>query len=183
RKHNPWVNFSNLPAGTTTLTSSNLRMIDFPTDYTTLPTVSIVVPNQNNDMHNGTNPTTVATGDAWAQSHLDGYYQWAKTHNSLLILTFDESNGGSQGLTTPSANQIVTVFAGAGIAPGAYAEGAGVTHVNTMRTLEDMYGLPHAGAQTPNATAAGIGSSSITDLFTQWSADAPGAWADGANWN
>src|SRR4051812_40119598 len=53
RKHNPWVNFSNVPNGTTVATSSNLRLSDFPADYNALPTVSIVVPNQANDMHNG----------------------------------------------------------------------------------------------------------------------------------
>src|SRR5437762_12091913 len=69
RKHNPWVNFSNVPNGATVATSSNLRITDFPSDYSTLPTVAIVVPNQNNDMHNGTNPTTVATGETWLKNH------------------------------------------------------------------------------------------------------------------
>jgi len=31
----------------------------------------------------------------------------------------------------------LTVFAGAGVAHGSYAEGAGITHVNMLRTLED----------------------------------------------
>jgi acid phosphatase len=185
RKHNPWVNFSNVPNGTAVATSSNLRVADFPSDYSTLPTVSVVVPNQNNDMHNGTNPTTVATADTWLQNHLDGYYQWAKTHNSLLIVTFDESNGGSQGLTNPGVgdNQILTVFAGAGIAHASYAEGAGVNHVNMLRTLEDMYALPHAGAQTSLATTAGLGSGAITDVYTQWKVNSDGDWWTPSNWN
>ena len=49
RKHNPWVNFtSNVPA------ASNLTFSDFPTSYSSLPTVSFVVPNLNDDMHDGT---------------------------------------------------------------------------------------------------------------------------------
>src|SRR5262249_53396040 len=91
RKHNPWVSFKNVPNGDTVETSSNLRFRDFPTDpakFHTLPTVAIVVPGLQNDMHDG----SIQDGDAWLQKHLDAYYQWAKTHNSLLIVTWDESD-------------------------------------------------------------------------------------------
>src|SRR4051794_7892969 len=70
RKHNPWVDFSNVPA------SSNLTLAAFPSDYSQLPTVSFVVPNLDNDMHDG----TVAEGDTWLRNHFDGYAQWARTH-------------------------------------------------------------------------------------------------------
>jgi hypothetical protein len=56
-------------------------------------------------------------------------------------------------------NRIVTIFAGAlikpGLKPDAYSEGKGITHVNMLRTIEAMYGLPKSGAQQPNAAAAG----------------------------
>src|SRR5262245_50599939 len=45
RKHVPWISFANVPNGTTIDTSSNLRFADFPSDYTTLPTVAFVIPN------------------------------------------------------------------------------------------------------------------------------------------
>src|SRR4051812_36671514 len=46
RKHNPWVDFSNVPNGTTVAASSNLRFGDFPTaNYDQLPAVSFVIPN------------------------------------------------------------------------------------------------------------------------------------------
>ena len=169
RKHAPWLSFSNLPNGTTPATSSSLRFKDFPSDYRELPTVAIVVPNLDHDMHDG----SVRDGDKWLQKHIDGYYQWAKQHNSLLILTFDESEHGKKGLTDPAApapedqNRVVTILAGAHIKPGDYQEGAGVTHVNLLRTLEAMYKLAPSGAQQPNAAAAGIaGSAIITDVFT-----------------
>jgi len=76
RKHSPWVNFSNVPA------ASNQPLTSFPTDYPTLPTVSFVIPNLDHDMHDG----TIAQGDTWIHDNLDGYVQWAKTHNSLLVL-------------------------------------------------------------------------------------------------
>jgi hypothetical protein len=127
RKHSPWVNWSNVPA------SSNLTLNAFPSDYNQLPTVSFVTPNLNNDMHDG----TVAQGDTWLKSHFDGYVQWAKTHNSLLVLTFDEDDNSS-------GNRIPTVFVGAQVKTGDYSEH--INHYNVLRTLEDAYDLPHAGA-------------------------------------
>jgi acid phosphatase len=166
RKHVPWVSFSNVPK------SVSLRWQDFPADYSRLPTVSFVIPNLEHDMHNGKIPESIAAGDTWLRDHLDGYYQWAKKHNSLLIVTFDESDHGSTGLTDPAApdprnrNHIATIFAGDRIKPGDYAEGKGITHVNILRTLEAMYGLPRAGGQPPNARRAGILDDSIlTDIF------------------
>ena len=83
RKHAPWVNFTNIP------TTTNLPFSYFPSDYTTLPIVSFVIPNLNNDMHNG----TIQQADSWLQQHLDAYVQWALTHNSIFIMTFDEDDG------------------------------------------------------------------------------------------
>lgn len=174
RKHVPWVSFGNVPDGTTVSTSSNLRFQDFPSDYRQLPTVAFVIPNLTNDMHDGNPPKSVTAGDAWLKQHLDSYYQWAKTHNSLLILTFDEDSDddGILGLTNPGSadaaqqNRIVTIFAGAHIQHGTYLEGKGITHVNILRTIEAMYGLQKSGAQQKNALAAGITDSYIiTDIF------------------
>jgi acid phosphatase len=188
RKHVPWISFANVPNGTTVETSSNLRFADFPSDYSKLPTVAFVIPNLDHDMHNGKPPQSVAVGDAWLRENLDGYYQWAKTHNSLLIVTFDENDDTANyiGLTNPAAravstyppanqydqlvhdirNRIVTIFAGAHITPGSYSEGKGLTHVNILRTIEAMYGLPKSGAQQPNAAGIGIADETIiTDVF------------------
>jgi phosphatidylinositol-3-phosphatase len=188
RKHVPWISFGNVPNGSTVETSSNLRFADFPTDFDKLPTVAFVIPNLLNDMHNGAPAQSIPTGDNWLKQHLDAYYQWAKSHNSLLIVTFDENDDtfGYTGLTTPSANpgttyppanplgellldlrnRVVTIFAGAHIRPGIYPEGRGITHVNILRTIEAMYGLPRSGAQQPNAAGLGITDDKIiTDVF------------------
>jgi hypothetical protein len=127
RKHNPVPSFSNVPS------SANKPYSAFPSDYSTLPTVSFVVPNLDNDMHDG----TVAEGDAWLQQNLGGYVNWAPSNDSLLILTWDEDDGGS-------GNHIATVFVGSMVAPGSYAET--IDHVDILRTIEDMYGVPYAGA-------------------------------------
>ena len=142
RKHNPWVNWQgsanyNIPL------ASNQPLTAFPTDYSTLPNVCFVIPNQNNDMHNGTDPTPISIGDTWLQTHLDGYIQWAKTHNSLFIFTFDEDNSAN-------ANRILTFFEGAMVMSGTYAQTN--THYNFLRMLEDMYSLPYCGASSTAAT-------------------------------
>ncbi len=126
RKHNSWVDFSNVPA------ASNVRYSSFPTDFTQLPTVSFVTPDMCNDMHD----CSIGTGDTWLKNHLDGYAQWAKTHNSLLVVTFDEDSG-------TSVNQIFTTFVGAHVIAGSYSES--INHYTVLRTLEAAYGLPGLG--------------------------------------
>ncbi|HEX8221949.1 MAG TPA: S-layer homology domain-containing protein, partial [Chloroflexia bacterium] len=126
RKHSPWVNFTNIP------TTTNQPLTSWPADLADLPTVSFVIPNQDNDMHDG----TVAAADAWLQAHLDPYVQWAQAHNSLFILTWDEDD-------FTVANHIPTIFVGPMVLTGQYGEP--VNHFNVLRTLEDMYGLPYAG--------------------------------------
>ncbi len=137
RKHNPWVNFPSVPA------SANLPLTAFTAlsaDYAALPAVSFVVPNLQNDMHDG----TIAQGDSWLQSNLGGYVDWAEQHNSLMILTWDEDDNRA-------ANRIPTIILGAGVAPGAYPEH--IDHYSILRTIQDAYGLPAIGA---SATATPI---------------------------
>lgn len=126
RKHNPWVNFSNVPA------SSNQPFTSFPTNFTTLPVISVVVPNLNDDMHDG----TIQQADTWLQTHIDPYLQFAKTNNSLLIVTWDEDD-------STMGNQIPTIFIGPMVKTGQFGET--INHFNLLRTVEDLYGLSHAG--------------------------------------
>jgi phosphatidylinositol-3-phosphatase len=175
RKHVPWASFSNLPRGKTLTDASNLRFPqDFPSDYNLLPTVSFVIPDLVHDMHNGKTEPSIMAGDAWLRERLDGYYKWAKQHNSLLIVTWDESGQSPMmgGMTDPAdndpikRNRIATVLAGAHIKHGEYGEGKGVTHVNLLRTLEAMYKLNRSGNQPFGALKAGIADDFvINDVF------------------
>jgi acid phosphatase len=138
RKHNPWADFSNVP------TASNRTYAAFPSDFTRLPTLSFVVPNMCNDMHD----CSIATGDTWLKNHIDAYAQWAKTHNSLLVLTWDEDDFSG-------TNQIPTIMVGQSVKPGGYAEH--IDHYTVLRTLEDIYGLPALGTAAQR--------SAITDVW------------------
>ena len=138
RKHNPWVDFTDVPA------SDNLPFSSFPTNFSNLPTLSFVVPNLLDDMHDG----TIKQGDTWLQNNINAYAQWAKTNNSLLIVTWDEDDGSH-------GNQVATIFYGQHVKVGQYSEH--INHYNVLRTMEDAYGLPYAN----NAGSV----SSITDCW------------------
>ncbi|MBA2396962.1 MAG: hypothetical protein H0V70_29930 [Ktedonobacteraceae bacterium] len=138
RKHNPWSNFTDVPS------SASLPFSSFPSNFNTLPTVSVVVPNLQNDMHDG----TIQQGDTWLQNNINSYVQWAQNNNSLLIVTWDEDDSSQ-------SNQIPTIFVGPMVKTGQYSEQ--INHYNVLRTLEDMYGLPAAN----NSSSA----SAITDAW------------------
>jgi acid phosphatase len=103
-----------------------------PEHLADLPTVAFVVPDLCHDMHD----CGVAPGDAWARQFLEPYASWARAHDSLLIVTFDEDHG------TP-ANHIATFVVGAGVRPT--TSGRRIDHYSVLRTLEDWYGLPPLG--------------------------------------
>jgi phosphatidylinositol-3-phosphatase len=126
RKHNPWVNFSNLPP------SVNQPLSAMPQDYGQLPTVSFVVPDLCNDMHD----CGVAAGDAWAKKVLDPYVSWATEHNSLLLVTFDEDSGSKD-------NHIPTFLVGAGVQTT--TSSGRIDHYDLLRTIQEMYGLAPLG--------------------------------------
>ena len=133
RKHAPWADFTDVPAAAAQPYS------DLPADFSALPTVSFVVPNLCNDMHD----CGVAAGDRWARAHLPAYVDWARQHDSLLVVTFDEDDGST-------ANHIATFLVGPMVTPGTSDQR--VDHYSLLRTLEDMYGLPplgHAADATP----------------------------------
>ena len=137
RKHSPWVNYSNVPG------ADSVPFTSFPTNYANLPTLSFVIPNLNDDMHDG----TVAAGDTWLKNNLSAYATWAKANNSLLIVTWDEDDSAH-------GNQIPTIFYGAGVKTGYYSEH--VNHYNLLATLEQMYGLTKVGSSSGAATISDI---------------------------
>lgn len=125
RKHSPWVNFGDVPA------KDNLPFSAFP-NPNRLPTVAFVIPNLAHDMHTD----SIAAGDAWLRRHVAPLIDWAQTHDSLVVIDWDESD-------TLFGNSIPLIFIGADVKPGIYDEP--VDHYRVLRTVEDLYGLPHLG--------------------------------------
>ncbi len=151
QKHNPWESFGQ--------SSVEKDMSSFPSDFSQLPDVSFVIPNLDNDMHDG----SVAQGDAWLQQHLSAYASWAKANNSLLVLTSDEDDGSGN-------NTVLTVLDGASITPGTYGEPA--DHYSLLRTIADA-----AGVSAPGYAAD---ATPLSGMFLTGSATAPATTAPAA---
>ncbi|WP_354140419.1 alkaline phosphatase family protein, partial [Bradyrhizobium sp. LB11.1] len=140
--HDPWVSF---PEGRTVQTD----FTSFPAlfangNYSSLPTVSYVIPSVSNDMHNG----TIAQGDTWLQQNLSAYAQWAVNNNSLLVVTWDENDDST---SEAAANQVPTLLYGANVVPGNYS--TAYNHYNLLSTITASLGLT---APNNAATAAPI---------------------------
>jgi acid phosphatase len=131
-RHNPWESF---PEGF----SVERGFSAFPSgDFSTLPSVSFVLPNLDHDMHDG----TVAAADLWLHDNLDAYAQWARTHNSLLVVTWDEDD-------LSVANKVPTILYGANVNPGTYADT--YDHYSLLGTLAGAFGVvaPNNAANAP----------------------------------
>ncbi len=137
RKHNPVSNWPQLSP------ALNQRFADFPRDFSRLPTVSFVIPNQDHDMHDG----SFETADDWLKANIAPYADWAMQHNSLLIITWDEDNYLAD-------NRIVTVMLGPMVKAGKSTQR--INHYNLLRTLLDFYGLPALGASADAGAVSGI---------------------------
>ncbi len=131
QNHNPWEYF---PEGTSVEK-------DFATywptgNFSSLPDVSFVIPNVNNDMHNG----TIAQGDAWLRANIDAYAQWAKANNSLLDIVWDEGSSG---------DHVANILVGANVVPGTYS--TAYDHYSTLSTILAANGLsgPNDAATAP----------------------------------
>jgi acid phosphatase len=133
RKHVPWLNFTNVPAA--------VSMPVGAFSIGSLPTVSFVVPDLDDDMHDG----SVAAADTWLAATISDYAQWAKANNSLLIVTWDEDDARGD-------NRIPTIFYGAAVDPGTYSQP--INHYNVLATVQEIFALPKIGhaAQAPPVT-------------------------------
>lgn len=129
RKHNPVANWQ----GARLSAELNRRFADLPGDFSRLPTVSFVIPDQDNDMHDG----SFEAADDWLKNHIEPYVEWAMNHNSLLILTWDEDD-------YQEGNHIVTILVGPMVKKGSSDQR--IDHYNVLRTLLDFYDLPALGA-------------------------------------
>ena len=169
-KHNSWAQFegsgpNQLPAST----NQPLTTFQSISDFANLPTVSFVVPNEYNDMHDTVskvglyavgntgvdkfgNPvndaSTIQNGDTWLSNNIEAYREWATTHNSLLITVFDEND-----FDFTNGNNIPLVIDGDPrlVQPG--VNSSYVNHFDLLKTLENDYGLGLTGAA---ATAQGL---------------------------
>ena len=159
RKHNPSINWINLSGAAVPKQAARfllpletnlgfLNTVD-PTDgkkyrgfavdadgrpigYEQLPTVSLVVPNEQNDAHSA----SLAAADAWLAANIRPYADWARVNNSLLIVTFDED--GAENIGPP--HTILTLLVGPPERVAVRRFRQTVDHLNILATVLDLYG-------------------------------------------
>lgn len=203
RKHNPVIDWIDLGAGTaraapspnvlplaanlgfepTTDAGSGRHYRGFlrdadgrPLDFSQLPTVSIVVPNQEHDAHDG----SLRSADRWLKENIGPYAQWAQQHDALLIVTFDEDGSTKSapgGAKKAGIDTIPTIFYGPMVKPGHYDEP--VDHLNVLATVlalhADLEGFrkDFAAAHKGEEAARELANlRPITDIFDSGSAAA-----------
>lgn len=109
-------------------------------DYGKLPSVSLVIPDERHDGHSGSG----READEWLRRHIGPYADWARTHDSLLVITFDEDGATDNSYGDAYRRgmaPIPTVFFGpvARVLPGDYGER--IDHLNVLATVLDRYGV------------------------------------------
>lgn len=154
-KHCPWINW----IGTTN--NDSIPVVDdipyshingytsgpiFPdsNNYSSLPTVTWVIPNSINDMHDGSESSALPAGDSWFKTNIMPLVRWClnPSNNSVLFVTWDEDDG-SQG------NKVVMMATSSLISGGTYS--TSLNHYGWLRTIEEMYSLTECAN---SATAA-----------------------------
>jgi hypothetical protein len=162
-KHCPWINWIgyNTHKDTIPLTSdvpyaysgSYTTGPIFPdsNNYSTLPTVSWVIPNSVDDMHDGFPPTSIQNGDSWYKTNMMPLVRWAVNHNTLVITIWDEDD-------QLHSNNIPCLFSGPNIIPGTYSTPK-FNHYDVLRTIENMYGLDSLCGASKTGTV-------ITNIWT-----------------
>lgn len=103
-------------------------------DPTHLRAFSYVVPNDSNDMHDGsTKAAQIKAGDNWLAANVPAML----SHGARVIVTWDEG--------TRSNEHIATIAVGAGVAKGA-TDGTAYTHFGLLAGLEDAFGVPRVNS-------------------------------------
>jgi acid phosphatase len=137
RKHVPWPNFSNVPASESRIYTGTLP--------SPMPSLTWIVPNMCNDMHD----CSTRTGDQWLAKNLPPIVAWNAKNDGLLIVTWDEADPDPDG-----SNRIPTVLVGPMVKPGTSAANANL--YDLTRTIEAAFNLPCIADECKTPPLAGI---------------------------
>lgn len=156
RKHAPWTQFTNL-------NHNNERpYTDLAADIAagTLPRLVFIVPNNCHNSHNSTDPgCSIQDADNWLAANLPAV-RAALGPRGLLVLTWDEDDGGS-------TNHILTTFVGPQVVPGSVYTPV-FTHYALNRTITDALGLSPMGNGGAELPPSGIWQAVVPTRGTSW---------------
>ena len=150
-KHNPFAFFDDVTSASCTTVMRPFTDLAADIAANTLAHYNFIAPNICNDMHNSCAPTNnpVKQGDNWLAQNLpmilnSGAYQ----NNGLIIITFDEGAGGSDG---PIGMIVLSPFAKS----GGYHNSIHYTHSSTLRTLQKIFAVRPILGDAANALDLG----------------------------
>lgn len=144
--HNPFTYFSDVIG--TAQANNVVPFSQFASDLAGngLPDFSFIIPNANDDAHNG----TLAAADQWLQSNIDPLIGSSGFQSGgLLIITFDESETTD---TAHGGGHVATLIVGAKVKAG-YQSTTLYQHQSTLRLILSTLGvsaLPGDSASAPN---------------------------------
>lgn len=137
--HNPGTYFTDDNCKTTDVAYPGSSKIASALDGTGAPDFVWITPNIKNDMHSG----TVQAGDAWLQSNVGAILNstWFTGGNATVIVTMDENDAQPK----PNGGQVPMVVISSN-ATGIGSVATGGDHYGTLRSIEEVFGLPLLGA-------------------------------------
>ena len=149
RHHDPFAYLSDVQSSSAQ-TGNIVPFTQFATDLANnaLPQYSFIVPNVNDDAHNG----TLAEADSWLQSNIAPLISNSAFQSSgLLIITFDE---GDQSDLQHGGGQVATVIVSSAGKPG-YQSKTFYQHQSVLRLVLASSGVnsfPGLGGTAPDMT-------------------------------
>jgi hypothetical protein len=160
-RHNPFAMLSDIANNPQVANQCIWPFTQFATDLAngTLPEFSYIVPDVNDDAHNG----TPQQADSWLQSNvvipLSNYPAFAPGGDGALIVDFDEAADSD---TTNGGGHVSPVFWGPIIKTG-YTQTSTTLyqHQSMLRTIMDVLGLP-------NPPAAAATAPPMSEFFVQY---------------
>lgn len=126
----------------------------------TLPRFAIIVPDGNNDAHDG----SLAAADVFLSGNMPAMlsqYDFQTGGSGLLIVTFDECGGGTDSGCNGPNGQVYTALIGPNIKTG-YVSTVSYKHENTLKTMLDSLGITTYPGWSN-------GAADMTDFFTSTS--------------
>jgi phosphatidylinositol-3-phosphatase len=144
QKHNPFIYFDPIrkdPARCARIVPYDQLAPDFAAPATA-PDFAFITPNLCNDGHD----CPLSTTDAWLTREVPALMLSPAfvSSNSLLVITFDEGEGGGTG-------RVTTILAGTGVKTG-FQSAATYNHYSLLRTIESIWGLTPLAAGDERAT-------------------------------
>ena len=144
RKHVPFLSFTNVQKDLNEcqkIVTSEQFFADYQNQ--SLPAFSMFIPNLIHDGHN----SSVAVAGQWLADHFKFIFlDESFMKNTLVILTFDESEN------LFGKNQIYTLVLGANVKPGSSVD-TPLNHYSLLKLIEDTWELGNLGRNDRTATA------------------------------